>query len=142
VGYSDHSQGIEISVAAAALGARVIEKHFTLDRTLPGPDHEASLEPADLAALVQAIRNVEEALGNGLKKPSPVEMANRRIVRQSIVAAVAIPKGIFLEDRHLATRRPADGLSPMLWDQVVGRRADRDYAPGDPLFPDAVWEKA
>jgi N,N'-diacetyllegionaminate synthase len=127
VGYSDHTVGIEVSVAAVALGARVIEKHFTLDRNLPGPDHKASLEPAELTALVRAIRNVEEALGNGIKRPTPSELKNRQIVRKSLVAAVPIARGEEFSVHNMAVKRPGTGLSPMRWDEMLGRHAQRGY---------------
>lgn len=128
VGYSDHTVGIEVSVAAVALGARVIEKHFTLDRNLPGPDHKASLEPAELAALVKAIRNVEVALGNGVKRPTPSETKNRPIARKSLVAAVPIARGEAFSPHNMAVKRPGTGVSPMRWDEMLGRLAQRDYA--------------
>jgi N,N'-diacetyllegionaminate synthase len=128
VGYSDHTVGIEVSVAAVALGARVIEKHFTLDRNLPGPDHKASLEPAELAALVKAIRNVEVALGNGVKRPTPSETKNRPIARKSLVAAVPIARGEAFSPHNMAVKRPGTGMSPMRWDEMLGRLAQRDYA--------------
>ena len=127
VGYSDHTLGIEIPIAAAALGATVIEKHFTLDRTLPGPDHKASLEPDELAAMVQAIRRIEKALGDGIKRPSPSELPNLPVARKSIVAARDIRKGEILDETNLATRRPANGLSPMRWDEIIGTPARKDY---------------
>ncbi|WP_423736754.1 N-acetylneuraminate synthase [Chitinophaga caseinilytica] len=127
VGYSDHTRGIEIPTAAVALGAIVIEKHFTLDRTLPGPDHVASLEPAELAAMVAAIRNVEKALGTGLKSPSASEQKNRQIARKSIIAAVPIKKGERFSETNLGTKRPGTGISPMDWEQVVGQTANRDF---------------
>lgn len=128
VGYSDHTLGIEISVAATALGATVIEKHFTLDRTLPGPDHGASLEPDELAAMVRAIRNVEAAMaGDGIKRPSASERRNRPIARRSLVAARAIRAGEPFTAQNLAAKRPGTGISPMRWDEVVGRLASRDY---------------
>jgi N,N'-diacetyllegionaminate synthase len=128
VGYSDHTTGIEISVAAVAMGAQVIEKHFTLDRNLPGPDHKASLEPAELAALVKAIRNVEAALGNGIKRPTPSEIKNRPIARKSLVAAVPIARGEAFSAHNMAAKRPGTGMSPMRWDEMLGRLAQRDYA--------------
>lgn len=129
VGYSDHTLGTEISVAATALGATVIEKHFTLDRTLPGPDHGASLEPDELAAMVRAIRNVEAAMtGDGVKRPSPSERGNRAIARKSIVAARDIAAGEIMTAQNLTAKRPGTGLSPMLWDTVVGRVAPRAFA--------------
>jgi N,N'-diacetyllegionaminate synthase len=128
VGYSDHTVGIEVSVAAVALGAQVIEKHFTLDRNLPGPDHKASLEPAELAALIEAIRNVEASLGDGVKRPTPSETKNRPIVRKSLVAAVPIARGEVFSVDNMAVKRPGTGMSPMRWDEMLGRLALRDYA--------------
>jgi N,N'-diacetyllegionaminate synthase len=129
VGYSDHTPGIEVATAAVALGAAVIEKHFTLDRTLPGPDHKASLEPAELRALVSAIRNVELALGDGVKRATASELRNRPIGRKSIVAARAIAAGEVLSAENLTVKRPGTGISPMHWDQLLGRRAPRNFAP-------------
>jgi N,N'-diacetyllegionaminate synthase len=128
VGYSDHTTGIDVAIAAAALGATVIEKHFTLDRSQAGPDHQASLEPAELAELVAAIRRVERALGDGRKQPGPREVANRAIARKSIVAARPIAAGETFTAENLATKRPGTGLSPMAWDEIVGRTATREYA--------------
>ena len=128
VGYSDHTLGIEVAIAAVALGAKVIEKHFTLDRNLPGPDHKASLEPDELKAMVDAIRNVEKAMGDGIKRPSSSETKNKPIARKSIVAAHAIREGEVLSESNLAAKRPGTGLSPMLWDEVVGRKALRNFA--------------
>ncbi|MDQ2147694.1 N-acetylneuraminate synthase [Alcaligenaceae bacterium C4P045] len=128
IGYSDHTQGIEISVAAVALGASLIEKHFTLSRSMAGPDHQASLEPAELAALVKSIRNVEAALGDGLKRPSPSEIKNKAIARKSIVASRPIGAGEKFSEDCLSTKRPGTGISPMRWDDVVGRVARRDFA--------------
>jgi len=133
VGYSDHTLGIEASIAAVALGAEVIEKHFTLDRSLVGPDHKASILPEELAQLVQAIRRTEKALGSGIKKPSPSEMKNRDVIRRSIVAAVAIRKGERFCEENLTVKRPANGLSPMLWDEVIGRLSDRYYEPDEEI---------
>lgn len=127
VGYSDHTVGIEIPIAAAAMGATVIEKHFTLDRTLPGPDHRASLEPHELEAMVQAVRNIELAMGSGIKAPSLSELKNKPIARKSIVAGQAILKGDVLCEDNLAVKRPGTGLSPMRWDEVVGLPAKRDF---------------
>ena len=126
-GYSDHTLGIEASVAAVALGASVIEKHFTLDRELPGPDHQASLEPSELAAMVQSIRKVEAALGDGHKCPVESELRNLVHTRRSIVAARRIRAGELFDDSNICAKRPATGLSPMRWDDVVGRRASRDF---------------
>ncbi len=128
VGYSDHTQGIEVPIAAVALGATVIEKHFTLDCTLPGPDHKASLEPDQLAAMVAAIRNIECALGSPIKRPSPSEAKNIPIARRSLVAATAIRAGEVFSEANLAAKRPGNGLSPMRWDEVLGRKAPRDFA--------------
>ena len=127
VGYSDHTTGVIVPVAAAALGATVIEKHFTLDRTMPGPDHRASLEPGELAEMVQAIRIVEAALGSGRKVPAPAEIENARVARKSIVASRHIAKGAVLSDDNLTTKRPGTGVSPMRWDDVVGTSAVRDF---------------
>lgn len=132
VGYSDHTQGIEVPIAAVALGAEVIEKHFTLDRELPGPDHRASLEPEELAAMVRAIRNIEQAVaGDGNKVVSTSEAGNRAIARKSIVAARAIARGEVLGTDNLAVKRPGTGISPMRWDEVVGSFAIRDFAPDE-----------
>jgi N,N'-diacetyllegionaminate synthase len=127
VGYSDHTLGIEVAVAAVALGATVIEKHFTLDRELPGPDHKASLEPPELTAMVAAIRNVERALGDGVKRPSPSELPNRAVARKSLVAAREIRKGETFSTDNVAAKRPGTGLSPMRFDDVLGRPAPRDF---------------
>jgi N,N'-diacetyllegionaminate synthase len=127
VGYSDHTLGIEIPVAAVALGAVVLEKHFTLDRDLPGPDHIASLEPSDLATMVAAVRNVEAAMGDGVKRPSASEYKNMPVVRKSIVAATPIRCGEQLSAENLSVKRPGNGLSPMIWDELIGTTADRDY---------------
>jgi N,N'-diacetyllegionaminate synthase len=128
IGYSDHTLGIEVPIAAVAMGATVIEKHFTLDSTLPGPDHRASLEPDQLKAMVAAIRNVEQALGDGLKVPRPVEEKNKQVARKSLVAASPISAGEIFSATNLAVKRPGTGLSPMRWDEVVGKRAVRDFA--------------
>lgn len=132
VGYSDHTMGIDVSIAAAARGATVIEKHFTLDRTLPGPDHPASLEPEELKRLVIAVRNVQRAVGDGIKQPaSSRERGNRDVARKSIVAACAIKAGeVFTED-NLTTKRPGTGISPMRWPEVIGKTANRDYNEND-----------
>jgi N,N'-diacetyllegionaminate synthase len=131
VGYSDHTKGIEVAVAAVALGARVIEKHFTLDRNLPGPDHKASLEPCELKKMVTSIRNIEKALGNGVKEPSPSEEKNKVIARKSIVAAGVIRKGEVLGQANITVKRPGTGLSPMCWDEVLGRIASKDFDPDE-----------
>ncbi len=127
VGYSDHTQGIEVPIVAAALGAGVIEKHFTLDRNMEGPDHKASLEPNELRAMVSAIRNVELALGNGEKIPSESERKNIYIVRKSIVAKCDIHAGEIFTGNNLTTKRPGTGISPMKWDEVIGQKAKRDF---------------
>lgn len=131
VGYSDHTQGIEVPIAAVALGAAVIEKHFTIDRNLPGPDHKASLEPSELRAMVNAIRNIEQALGDGIKKVSDSERGNISVARKSIVAACTIKKGELLTEDNLAVKRPGTGLSPMLWENVIGTVAIKDYEEED-----------
>ena len=123
VGYSDHTLGIEVPIAAAALGAIVIEKHFTLDRTMKGPDHKASLEPEELQRMVKAIRNIEQAMGSGIKKPSLSELKNKTIVRKSIVASKNITKGERFSEENLTTKRPGTGISPALWDEIIGSKA-------------------
>jgi len=133
VGYSDHTSGIEIPIAAVALGATAIEKHFTLDRGLPGPDHQVSLEPAELAAMVVAIRNVERALGDGIKRPGPSELKNRPIARKSLVADRAISAGEPFSAENVTAKRPGTGISPMRWDEVLGRLAPRDFAPDEAI---------
>lgn len=127
VGFSDHTQGIEIPIAAAALGADVVEKHFTLSRSLPGPDHKASLEPQELKAMVEAIRNVSEALGDGRKRVTPSEAANRDVARKSIVASRPIKRGELLSEENMAAKRPGGGISPMRWKEVEGTAAIRDF---------------
>lgn len=127
VGYSDHTQGIEISLAAVARGACIIEKHFTLDRNLPGPDHAASLEPAELKQLVRAIRNIEMALGSTLKAPAPQEVGNRPVARRSVVAARPIHKGELFNAQSLAIKRPGSGISPLDFWNLIGRPAARDF---------------
>lgn len=127
VGYSDHTMGIEVPIAAVAMGATVIEKHFTLDKNMDGPDHTASLEPEELEAMIRAIRNIENALGDGIKSPSLSEKKNIDIVRKSIVAKKVILKGeIFTED-NLTVKRPGNGLSPMYWNELIGKMASKDY---------------
>jgi len=127
IGYSDHTIGIEVPIAAVAMGASVIEKHFTLDRTLPGPDHCASLEPNELKSMIVAIRNIEKAIGDGLKQPSLSEQKNIPIARKSIVAKKIIRKGELLTEDNLAVKRPGTGISPMEWDAYIGQSAKRDY---------------
>ena len=132
-GYSDHTLGTEVPVAAVALGASVIEKHFTLSRDLPGPDHKASLTPAELALMVSQIRNIELALGDGSKRVSDSERPNIAVARKSIVASRAIARGELLSDANLAVKRPGGGISPMLWDSVTGTRAVKDFAPDEQI---------
>lgn len=127
VGYSDHTVGIEVPVAAVAMGAHIIEKHFTLDRNLPGPDHKASLEPAELASMVSAIRNIELAIGSGKKHVSDSERPNIVVARKSIVAATDIRKGDLLTENNITVKRPGNGISPMKWDSVLGTAATRDF---------------
>nr|WP_314993493.1 N-acetylneuraminate synthase [uncultured Capnocytophaga sp.] len=132
IGYSDHTLGIEVPIAAVALGATVIEKHFTLDKTLPGPDHKASLEPDELTAMVSAIRNIEKAIGgSGLKEVSPSEEKNKSIARKSIVASTDIKKGDIFTPENLTVKRPGTGISPMQWDEVIGKEAKRDFEKDD-----------
>lgn len=133
VGYSDHTLGIEVPVAAAALGAQVIEKHFTLDKNLPGPDHRASLDPEDLAAMVKAVRHIETALGSGEKKVAESERPNIEVARKSIVAARTIAKGETFTEENITVKRPGNGISPMLWDSVIGQTAKKDF-PYDSLI--------
>lgn len=126
-GYSDHTEGIEIPMAAVAMGASVIEKHFTLDKNMEGPDHKASLEPDELKKMIDGIRNIERALGNGIKRPTLGEIQNKVAARKSIVAANLIKNGELFSIDNLTVKRPGDGLSPMLWDQLIGCRAKRDF---------------
>lgn len=133
VGYSDHTEGIEVPIAAVALGATVIEKHFTLDKNMDGPDHKASLEPQDLRAMVKAIRNIEQALGSGHKVISASERKNIEVARKSIVAACPIRKGDLLTDENLTVMRPGNGISPMRWEEVIGTYATRNYQEEDPI---------
>lgn len=127
VGYSDHTNGIEIPIAAVALGATIIEKHFTVDRRMLGPDHKASIEPSELTAMIKAVRNIEIALGDGIKKPTLGELKNKTLVRKSIVARMLIKKGDIFTDENLAVKRPGGGISPMQWDQVIGKKATQDF---------------
>lgn len=127
VGYSDHTLGIEVPVAAVALGASVIEKHFTLDRTLPGPDHAASLEPHELKEMVSAIRNIEKAMGNGMKKPSPSEIKNIPIARKSIVAKKSIKIGEKFSESNLTVKRPGTGICPMQWDDIMNQKSKKYF---------------
>jgi N,N'-diacetyllegionaminate synthase len=128
VGYSDHTLGIEVAIAAVALGATVIEKHFTLDKNMEGPDHKASLEPHELRAMVKAIRNIEKALGDGVKKATPSEIENKEIARKSIVAVKNIKQGDLFSNKNTTVKRPGTGISPMQWANVIGKRAIRDFA--------------
>lgn len=128
VGYSDHTRGIEVPIAAVAMGATIIEKHFTLDRNLPGPDHQASLEPAELQAMVAAIRNIEIALGDGVKRLAPSETANRLVARKSLVAIRPIKAGELFSPANVGAKRPGTGISPMRWDELMGRPAARAFA--------------
>jgi N-acetylneuraminate synthase len=140
VGYSDHSIGIEAALAAVSLGATVIEKHLTLDRALPGPDHAASLEPAEFGAMVRGIRRIEAMLGDGVKAPQPQEQDAARVARRSIVALVDIPAGTALQPDMLACRRPATGIAPREWDRVVGRTARGAIAAGSVLQWDQLQD--
>lgn len=127
VGYSDHTQGIEVPIAAVAKGATIIEKHFTLDRNMEGPDHKASLEPNELKQMVTSIRNIEKAFGNGTKEPQECEKKNIEIARKSIVAKINIKKGEIFTENNLTTKRPGSGISPMKWDFIIGKTATKDY---------------
>ena len=127
VGYSDHTQGIEVDIAAAALGAAIIEKHFTLDKTLPGPDHKASLEPNELTAMVDGIRKIELAMGSGEKYPSDIEILNRQAARKSIVAVKRISRGEIFSEENITTKRPGTGISPMRWNEILGTKAIRNF---------------
>ena len=131
VGYSDHTLGIEVPIAAVALGATVIEKHFTLDQNLTGPDHRASLEPDTLKDMVRAIRNITMALGDGIKRPSPSEIKNKPIVRKSMVARIYIRSGEPFTAHNVTAKRPGTGISPMFWDEIMGKPASRDYQPDE-----------
>jgi N,N'-diacetyllegionaminate synthase len=132
IGYSDHTQGFEVPIAAVALGATIIEKHFTLDRSLPGPDHKASLEPDELKAMIKAIRNIEKAIsGNGIKEPSKSELKNIVVARKSIMAAKHINKGELFTAGNLTVKRPGTGINPMLWDELIGKHAIKDFEPDD-----------
>jgi N,N'-diacetyllegionaminate synthase len=133
VGLSDHTPGIVIPVGAVALGATVIEKHFTMDKQMKGPDHNASLEPPELKAMVTAIRNIETALGDGIKRPTPAERKNSAVARRSIVAAIAIKAGEKFTEKNLSVKRPARGLSPMRWDAIIGKTAKRDFQKDEPI---------
>lgn len=127
VGYSDHTKGIEVSLAAVAIGAKVIEKHFTLDHNMQGPDHKASLEPQELKAMVRGIRKIERAKGSETKKPTESEIKNRVVARKSIVAAQKISSGEVFTQKNLTTKRPGSGISPMKWNEIIGQKAKRDF---------------
>jgi N,N'-diacetyllegionaminate synthase len=133
IGYSDHTLGIEVDIAAVAMGASCIEKHFTLDKTMDGPDHKASLEPEELKAMVDAIRNIEKALGNSEKKSSPSESVNIDVARKSIVASQSIKKGDKLSSKNITTKRPGTGINPMKWDEIIATSAKKDYRMDDPI---------
>jgi N,N'-diacetyllegionaminate synthase len=137
IGYSDHTLGVEVPIAAVALGAAVIEKHVTLDRLMPGPDHSASIEPKELNSMIIAIRNIEKAMGDGIKKPSSSDKKNRPMGRKSIVAFKEILKGDIFTSDNLTTKRPGHGLSPMNWDSILGTKASRNYLP-DELLEDTL----
>ena len=133
VGYSDHTKGIEVPIAAVALGAQIIEKHFTLDKSMEGPDHKASLDPDELKIMIQAIRNIEKALGSGIKKPSESESENINIARKSIVAITDIKKGDIFSEYNLTVKRPGTGLSPVFWNEIIGKISTKDF-PKDSLI--------
>ena len=137
VGYSDHTVGFEIPVAAAALGARILEKHFTLDKSMPGPDHAASLDPTELALMVRAVRNVEQALGDGIKRPAPCELSNRDVARKSLIAARALAAGETLRREDIAVKRPGSGIAPEYLQRVVGRVVKTDVGADEVLR----WEQ-
>lgn len=128
VGYSDHSRGIEVPVAAVGMGATVIEKHFTLDKTMEGPDHKASLEPHELTTMISMIRNIEKALGDGRKEPKATEVPNKAVARKSIIAKRDIKKGDIFTEENLTTKRPGNGISPMRWNEILGQTAKRDFS--------------
>ncbi len=128
VGYSDHTQGIEVPIAAVAMGACIIEKHFTLDRAMEGPDHKASLEPNELKAMTLAIRHIDQAMGDGIKRPTPSEVRNKPIARKSLVASRAINDGEVFSTENITAKRPGNGISPMRWDEVISSIAPRNFA--------------
>ena len=130
-GYSDHTLGIEVDIAAVAMGAKCIEKHFTLDRNMNGPDHKASLEPNQLKEMVLAIRNIEKALGTSIKQPSKSEISNINLVRKSIFAKIQIKKGELFTDKNLIVKRPGYGISPIMWDEIIGTKSKKDYKKDD-----------
>ena len=133
VGYSDHTLGIEVDIAAVAMGATIVEKHFTLDKTMDGPDHKSSISPEELKAMVSSIRNIEKALGSSIKKPSRSEKPNITMARKSIVASKSIKKGELFTEKNITIKRPGTGISPMKWDSILGKVAERDYQLDDLL---------
>jgi N,N'-diacetyllegionaminate synthase len=133
VGYSDHTLGIEVDIAAVAMGATIVEKHFTLDKTMDGPDHKSSISPEELKAMVSSIRNIEKALGSSIKKPSKSEKPNITMARKSIVASKSIKKGELFTEKNITTKRPGTGISPMEWDSIIDKVAKRDYQIDDLL---------
>jgi N,N'-diacetyllegionaminate synthase len=137
VGYSDHSPGIEISLAAAALGAEVIEKHFTLDKNMPGPDHKASLEPEELKSMITYIRNIEQSLGDGVKRPAECEIKNIHIARKSLVALKNIAEGEVISRNSIDIKRPGDGILPKYLEQVIGKKARISIAADETI----TWDK-
>lgn len=138
IGYSDHTLGIEVPIAAAALGAEIIEKHFTMDRNMEGPDHRASLEPDELKKMVEGIRNIEKALGDGIKRVSPSEKENILTARKSIVATMKIQEGDRFTEENLTTKRPGSGISPMMWEKLIGKKAKREYNQDDLIYADEL----
>lgn len=130
-GYSDHTLGIEVDIAAVAMGASIIEKHFTLDKNMEGPDHKASLEPNELKEMVRSIRNIELALGNGIKKPSKSEVKNKDIARKSIVAKISIKEGESFTEKNITIKRPGNGISPMRWNELIGKISTKNYFEDD-----------
>ena len=134
IGYSDHTKGIEISIAAVALGAKVIEKHITLDNKMKGPDHQASLEPSSFKEMVKCIRNIEIALGDGVKEPSKCEIKNLEIVRKSIIAKKNIKKGDLFTEENLTTKRPGSGINPMQWQKIIGTFSPKDFREDEVIF--------
>ena len=131
IGYSDHTLGIEVPIAAVTMGATIIEKHFTIDRALAGPDHLASLEPDELKEMIHSIRNIEKAIGDGVKEPSPSEIKNISIARKSILAKRPIKKGELFSENNLTVKRPGTGVSPMEWENIIGKNSDRNYEADD-----------
>jgi len=134
VGYSDHTSGISVPIAAAALGASVIEKHFTLDKNMIGPDHRASLEPKELINMIQGIRDIEQSMGNGIKTPSYSEIKNIKIARKSIVAKTNIKSGDYFTEENLTAKRPGDGVSPMLTPKLIGLKASQNFEKDEKIY--------